>query len=395
MKYISIIIFTFGIALNTNAKSLNKIMVNTDLLDHLSIPYSSTGLDIAIIPASDKLISKISHHAHDFGRCGGFELIANESDEAAINQLETQKYNQYLEFLNFQPNSQNIEFNNEILDATQLLLADNLKNTVAELTTFKTRSSRGKDVNRHVTLMKSKIDNILAESELNISSELVSHNKTKQNSIKVRIEGYKNPNEVIVLGGHLDSTAFFSAAPGADDNASGSANLLEVLRVLSTQAQQPERSIEIFWYAAEEVGLVGSSEIAKSYKQQQIDVVAVMQLDMTGFAGSGLLNISNITDYTSPWLRDLLVDLNNHYVNAVIHEDKCGYGCSDHASWFRQGFDTVFPIEAKFKQSNKHIHSSRDTMDKLDFEHSLVFAKLALSLAMELANSDNRNPIKL
>ena len=117
-----------------------------------------------------------------------------------------------------------------------------------------------------------------------------------------------------------------------------------------------------------------------------------MQLDMTGFSGSGEFNIGNITDFTSPWLQQILHTLNNHYINAVVHEDKCGYGCSDHASWFRQGFDTVFPIEAKFRESNKKIHSSRDTMDLLNFKHSLTFSKLALSFAMELANSELRKP---
>ena len=388
MKLLTAIFLLFS--LNAYAQDNYNILINTDILDHLNISYESNESDLAMVNVNEDTLDNIAHHSHDFNRCGGFELI-EQSETQALNELVTQKYMSEIElmFLNF--DSEPITFKEEIFLAIETLNSDNLKETVDALSQYKTRSSRQKKPNEHVYMMKEKVDAIIEESELLISSSLIDHSRTKQKTLKVRIEGSDRPDEVVILGGHLDSTAFFSAAPGADDNASGSANLMEVLRVLSLR-EQPKRTIEFFWYAAEEIGLIGSGEIAKSYKADQVDVIAVMQLDMTGFSGSGEFNIGNITDFTSPWLQQILHTLNNHYINAVVHEDKCGYGCSDHASWFRQGFDTVFPIEAKFRESNKKIHSSRDTMDLLNFKHSLTFSKLALSFAMELANSELRKP---
>ena len=87
-------------------------------------------------------------------------------------------------------------------------------------------------------------------------TELVSHTSTQQKSLKVTLQGSSRPHEIIVLGGHHDSTTSSwggggGKAPGADDNASGSSSLLEILRIL-TGMPQSERTIELMWYAAEE-----------------------------------------------------------------------------------------------------------------------------------------------
>jgi leucyl aminopeptidase len=87
-----------------------------------------------------------------------------------------------------------------------------------------------------------------------------------QRSIIGRITGSKAPNEIVIIGGHIDSTSSGSTAPGADDDASGSSTVLEIFRVLATDPRfTPERTIEFHGYAAEEVGLRGSQEIADSY----------------------------------------------------------------------------------------------------------------------------------
>lgn len=385
-----LVILTILFSTNVYAKK-STILINTDILKQLnlinSVEFEMS--DLTIFEATEDQLNDIHHVAHHYNRCGGYELIDSKTARIDFANLMIQKYEQSINNQYFSPESIDIQFKPEILAATEQLDEDNLRETVYELSQFKTRSSRQRKPNQHVFMMQDKVDEIIAGSPLEITSELIEHQRTKQKTLKARIEGLSNPDEVIIIGGHLDSTAFRGHAPGADDNASGSSNVLEILRVAS-QLKTPKRSIEFFWYAAEEVGLVGSSEIAKDYKSEGVDVIAVMQLDMTGFAGSGVFNIANITDYTSPWLQKILLDLNKHYARAIVHESKCGYGCSDHASWYRQGFNTVFPIEAKFRESNRSIHSPRDVIDKLNFEHSLVFAKLGLSFILELANSDIR-----
>ena len=405
MKFLVLIALLFSInvsahqhSFNTNTSTSNEtssILINTDILEHLNYNYDKNIESFGVVNfhATERQLEEIHDIAHEkFNRCGGYELVTKEDGLESLTELTIQNYESQIKLMYFSPSNIQFNFKSEILSATEELDSDNLKETVLELSSFNSRGSKSDSPNDHVELMKDNVDYIIADSPLEITSELIDHSRTEQQTLKVRIEGTQRPSEIIVLGGHLDSRSRFrSPAPGADDNASGSANLLEILRVLSQQ-KAPERTIEFFWYAAEEIGLIGSAEIAKEYKANNIDMVAAMQLDMTGFAGSGVFNIANVTDYTSPWLQQTLLELNKHYAGAIVHESSCGYGCSDHASWFRQGYDTVFPIEAKFRQSNKNIHTKRDTIDKLNFEHSLVFAKLGLAFAMELANSELRGP---
>lgn len=70
-------------------------------------------------------------------------------------------------------------------------------------------------------------------------------------------------------------------APGADDDGSGSTNLLEALRVLLCGGFIPENPVEFHWYAGEEMGLRGSLDIARHYKQVGNVVAGMMQMDMT------------------------------------------------------------------------------------------------------------------
>ena len=123
-----------------------------------------------------------------------------------------------------------------------------------------------------------------------------------QRSVIATIAGSDKAGEVIVLGAHLDSISLAAdreraLAPGADDDASGVAGLTEVLRVLAAANYRPRRTIKLIGYAAEEVGLRGSQEIARSFNKEKVDVVGVLQLDMTNFKGSSK-DIYLISDYT-------------------------------------------------------------------------------------------------
>lgn len=71
-------------------------------------------------------------------------------------------------------------------------------------------------------------------------------------------------------------------APGSDDDGTGTVNLLEAFRVLLAGGFRPTDPVEFHWYAAEEVGLVGSQAVATNYKNAGVKVKAFMQLDMSG-----------------------------------------------------------------------------------------------------------------
>jgi len=68
-------------------------------------------------------------------------------------------------------------------------------------------------------------------------------------------------------------------------------------------------------------------------------------------------------------------------------DTKCGYACSDHASWYEQGYPTSMLYEAITGADNPNIHSPSDTISVNGFSwtHSLEFAKVALAFVYELS----------
>lgn len=233
----------------------------------------------------------------------------------------------------------------------------------------------------------------MANGRTDITVEQFTHTGWKQKSVIVTIKGTDNPNEIVVLGGHLDSisgsgTSETTRAPGADDDASGVASLTEIYRTLLANNYKPRRTIKFMAYAAEEVGLRGSAEIANSHAAAGANVVGVMQLDMTNYKGAAN-DIYVFTDYTDSAQNTFVTNLITTYQPTLkVGTDRCGYGCSDHASWNAKGFATSMPFESSFAADNKNIHTANDTLANSDSTgaHSLKFARLGLSFAVELGN---------
>jgi leucyl aminopeptidase len=403
-----ILVFLFSV--NTWAHNLlldpaqkKPVLADMGLLKLAKIPviYSDPQTGVAYTLLTADMEQRLSEAAHSQRRCGGYEVLPetdNTFEEAklALRQLNQIKLNHRL-YSSPIGIIKPIEKKPEIQSAVDQLSADNIRTWVSWLSSFETRYNKGPQANAHVYEMVKKLEVLKSQSLVPFQVDLVDHKSTPQKSIRVRIEGSTRPDEVIVLGGHLDSINGWGGtgkAPGADDNASGSSSLVEALRVLIAQPQ-PQRSIEFYWYAGEESGLLGSAEIAETAKQQQRKIIAVLQLDMTMYPGDGVNNITSIADYTSPWLRDYLERINSAYIGANINKDECGYACSDHASWYRRGFPTLMPTEAKFSNMFSMLHTEKDVISSvMSFEHSLIFSKIALVMALELGNSSEKEIIQ-
>lgn len=231
----------------------------------------------------------------------------------------------------------------------------------------------------------------LAGGRSDITVEQFTHASWRQKSVIATIKGTDNGSEVVVLGGHLDSinqagTTETTRAPGADDDASGIASLTEVFRTLVASGYKPRRTLKFMAYAAEEVGLRGSQEIATSYANAGTNVVGVMQLDMTNYKGS-VNDIYLYSDYTDSAQNTFVSNLIKTYLPTLkIGTDRCGYACSDHASWTAKGYYASMPFEAAMNGSNPHIHTANDTYANMgsQAEHSLKFARMALAYMVEL-----------
>ena len=190
----------------------------------------------------------------------------------------------------------------------------------------------------------------------------------------------------IVIGGHMDTlSGTWGNMPGADDDGSGSATLMEVARTLLNSGVHFNKPIYFIWYSAEEEGLIGSGYVVEDFLAKNIAVDAVMQLDMTGYEYQNKPTIWLMDDFVSGKLSKFTEKLIGKYVKVPVEHSRCGYACSDHASWNQAGFAAVMPFENQMNFDDPYIHTSEDTMDVLSLDHMTAFAKLGVAFAVELA----------
>jgi len=268
------------------------------------------------------------------------------------------------------------------------LRASSILATIKDLSGFKNRffrSTTGADASNFIAQRW----RALAAGRPDVKVTQVKHADFNQQSVILEIPGTTLASEVVVLGAHMDSIAAGgsnSTAPGADDDASGIATLTEIVHALMVKDYHPLRTIHVMAYAAEEVGLVGSQAIVDDYKARNVNVVGVMQLDMTNFVGSDR-DIWLMQDFTNPGQNTFVENLIDKYTGATRGTDSCGYGCSDHASWHEAGFPASMPFESRFDDFNGTIHTPGDTLEVSDnnADHAVKFARLGVAFAAELA----------
>ncbi|CAO3627640.1 unnamed protein product [Cunninghamella blakesleeana] len=230
-----------------------------------------------------------------------------------------------------------------------------------------------------------------ANGASNVSVKAFTH-RWSQSSVIARFEGSDSSlsNQVVIVGAHQDSinqnNPTSGRAPGADDDGSGSITILETFRSLVQNNFKPERPVEFHWYSAEEAGLLGSQDIASAYQSKNIEVVGMLQNDMTGYIGENGEVVGVVTDYVDSQLTDFIRKLVKTYLSIPSKDTKCGYACSDHGSWTKAGYPSAFAIESLFDDSNQYIHSEEDTIEKVSFDHMKEFSKLAAGFAVELSH---------
>ncbi len=321
--------------------------------------------------------------AHESGRCGGFFDLTGMKKVSSVPLMPVETFRLSL---GDRPMTQQVY----LQESLSILDTQRLFKTVSDLAAYRNRFYKSETGVSSANFIADQF-RAIAKNRSDVTVDLFAHKKWAQPSVVVTMKGTgPQANEIVVIGGHEDSinqSAFGSKnmdAPGADDNATGVATILEVFRVLVDTNFKPNRTLMFMTYAAEEVGLLGSQEIANQFKLEKKSVVGVVQFDMTGFMGAGD-QVVFMTDFTSPELTQFSQKLLDTYVKAKWSTDKCGYACSDHASWNKAGYMAVMPFEATMGGDNKDIHSSRDLISKLDFNHSLHFAKLGLAFMAELS----------
>lgn len=279
-----------------------------------------------------------------------------------------------------------IQYREAVQALVQMIDQKSMNKKLVKLTSLPDRHVSSEYGLQAAKWVKHMISTLAAQSPQDIDIfEIPTINHAKQFSVVTKI-GKNLPGPAIVIGAHLDTLeTTHENKPGADDNASGTATVMEIGRVLMSSAVVFKKPIYLIWYAGEEEGLLGSQSVVAYFKQSQIEVDAVLNLDETGYLRHKEPGIGLTDDLTDPELTAFVADLVNAYVKVPVGVVRCGYACSDHAIWHQQGFRAVYPFTTMNDEGNPNTHTKWDRLETISLKHMVDFVKLGLAFAVELA----------
>lgn len=197
--------------------------------------------------------------------------------------------------------------------------------------------------------------------------------------------GTDYPNKKFIICAHYDDMPSGSLAPGADDNGSGTASVIEAARVLS-QYSFPYTLIFAIW-DEEEQGLVGSEYYASQAQSAGDSIMGVINMDMIAW-DSNNDNTCNIhTDDVGITFEiyDKMVELNAQYdIGMDIVEVYPQQPYSDHASFLGHGYSAILLIEDDY-DFNAYYHTINDLLQYYNIDYFTKSAKLAVATVASYA----------
>ncbi|MGL6105777.1 M20/M25/M40 family metallo-hydrolase [Romboutsia sp.] len=224
------------------------------------------------------------------------------------------------------------------------------------------------------------VTKLKAGETINTSLQVKTLIKPNSNSYNVigEIPAHNNSKDpkTIVIGAHFDSVS----CPGANDNASGTATILELAKLLS----QPEikdklqYNVRFVAFGAEEIGLIGSDEYVAQLVEsgEAKNIAGMINLDMVG-VGENLVTYNlndtsdhKVTDIAEASIKELGYEYGGHFNS----------GSSDHAPFEDAGIPSVFIQFSK----DPYYHTDEDTVDKVDPQNIYKTSMVVLDMIMDI-----------
>jgi Tol biopolymer transport system component len=196
------------------------------------------------------------------------------------------------------------------------------------------------------------------------------------------LPGATHPELEYVVSSHYDSVA---AGPGADDDTSGSAALLEAARIL--RGHPMAATIKFLWFTGEESGLLGSAEYVRQAVARRDRIVGALNNDMVGFADD--YRLDDTIRYSNPGLRDVQHAAAFLFTKLITYDARY-YLSTDAASYYDAYGDIVSGIGSYPILGNPHYHQSHDTIDTVNFQLITEVAKATTASIMLMASSPSR-----
>lgn len=209
------------------------------------------------------------------------------------------------------------------------------------------------------------------------------HNTYTMNNAVGQINGAKS--DFILITSHLDSYSPdpWNNAPGADDNGSGTAAVIECARILQN-IPNPMLSIQFVPFSAEELGLIGSYRYAEYVASNNLPLLGVLNFDMVGYNPQDGLDFDVNLDTLSLFGQVVRFIIEN-YVQGNNRYSYSPFSGSDHYPFAMRGYPWVFLIEANY-QYNPNYHRVTDLVSTLDPVQMMNSVKLAVATASYFAH---------
>ena len=201
-------------------------------------------------------------------------------------------------------------------------------------------------------------------------------------NVTATLRGTMNPELVYVVSSHYDSVV---AGPGADDDTSGTAALLEAARTL---AGSPQPATIIFAsFTGEEAGLLGSQEFVRRAVASKLQVVGALNNDMIGWTNDS--HLDNTIRYSNPGIRDIQHGAAMLFTRLITY-DALYYKGTDAMSYYDAYGDIVGGIGSYPVLSSPHYHQSHDLLEFENHELIAETTKTTVATLMRLASSPSR-----
>jgi hypothetical protein len=206
----------------------------------------------------------------------------------------------------------------------------------------------------------------------------------KSANVIARLKGTENPDLIYTVSSHYDSVV---AGPGADDDASGIAALLDAARVL---AGRPQPATIIFCaFTGEESGDLGSREFARVAKQEKWKVVGGLNNDMVGWSNDNRLD--NTIRYSNVGIRDIQHAAAMDFTRLITY-DAHWYKGTDASALFDTFGDIMGGMGGYPVLGTPHYHTATDALDTLNFEQIAESSKMTIASLMYLTSAPS--PVK-
>ena len=205
------------------------------------------------------------------------------------------------------------------------------------------------------------------------------------------------PDTYVVCGSHFDSFSYEAmmgggTAPGADDNATGVASVLESARIMTQY--EFEYSIIYCAYGCEEMGLYGSEAYASRCQQQGMDIIGYFNNDMNGYLYGDQIHIDCIYPNSVEPIGTYYMNVGEvYYPELPIRHVNFNEGDSDHTSFNNHGYMGIYPFE-DYQNYSPYIHTPNDVIGTSvnSFEMSQQYCQMNIACLAEIANPVGETP---